>query len=213
MARLIDISVSLSPDVPVWPGDDKPRFIQAMSLQNGDDANVTNLNFCVHTGTHIDAPLHFVDGAKSVDQLPPELFVGPVQVIDCRGLDKITDEDLVKAAMVKGTERLLFKTDNSRHWVSGNSAFDESFVALTPKAAQWVTDFGIKLVGIDYLSIERFGEPGNKTHHILLGNGIIVIEGLDLSMVEAGRYELMCLPLKLKGVEGAPARVFLRELD
>lgn len=213
MARLIDISVTLSPEVPVWPGDDKPEFTLTSSISKGNSANVTTISLCAHTGTHIDAPLHFVEGGVPVDQMAPDLFVGPVQVLDCRGLDKISAADLARHSISSDIQRLLFKTDNSDHWVNGDQDFNPNYVALTPDAAEWALARNIKLVGIDYLSIERFKEPGHKTHHILLGKGIVVIEGLDLSAVEAGVYELMCLPLKLKGADGAPARVFLREIS
>jgi arylformamidase len=206
----IDVSVDVWERLPVWPGTPRVEFQRNFALEAGDEVNDTTLSFSVHTGTHIDAPLHFLRGGKSVDQIPLEVLIGPVYVAEVPAqVEAITVDVLKDLALPEGVQRLLLKTRNSRLWGSGIQEFDPNFVALTAEAAQWVVDRGMAVVGIDYLSIQRFAD-GPATHQILLGAGVVVIEGLDLSQVEPGNYELFCLPLKLKGVEGAPARVILK---
>jgi arylformamidase len=208
--KYIDISVPVSPSLPCWPGSPAIQFERSLDLEKGDIATDTTLRFSVHTGTHIDAPLHFLSDGKSVDQIPLEVLIGPVYVTEVPAqVEAITVNVLESLALPADVQRLLLKTRNSLLWRSGIQEFDPNFVALTAEAAQWVVDRGMAVVGIDYLSIQRFAD-GPATHQILLGAGVVVIEGLDLSQVEPGNYELFCLPLKLKGVEGAPARVILK---
>lgn len=207
--KYIDISVPISPSLPCWPGSPAIQFERSLDLEKGDIATDTTVHFSVHTGTHIDAPLHFLRDGKSVDQIPLETLIGSVYVAEVPvQVEAITVDVLKSLALPDGVQRLLLKTQNSLLWSSGNDKFDPDFVALTAKAAQWLVDRGIMVIGIDYLSIQRFAD-GPDTHQILLGASVVVIEGLDLSRVEPGEYELFCLPLKLKGVEGAPARVIL----
>lgn len=208
MAKLIDISVTLQPGLPVWPGSKPLSIIHTDSMKKGSDANVTRFETGSHTGTHIDAPLHFVDDAKTTLEIPLEKLVGPCQVVDCQGKTKITAADLEALHLQTGVEKLLFKTGNSRLWDDMTHPFYEDFCALTADAAQWVVDHGIHLVGIDYLSIQLYRDSF-ETHVILLSNEVVIVEGLDLRQVEPGNYRLICLPLKIQGVEGTLARAVL----
>ncbi len=211
MPKLIDISVPLQPGIPVWPGNKPFTVTQLLSMKNGADANVTTLATNSHTGTHIDAPLHFVDDAKTTEEIPLEKLIGLCQVVDLQGKTKITAADLEALHLKPGTEKLLFKTDNSRLWNDMTHPFYEDFCALTADAAQWVVDHGIHLVGIDYLSIQLYHDSF-ETHVILLSNEVVIVEGLDLREVAPGEYRLICLPLKIKGVEGTLARAVLEEM-
>ena len=178
-------------------------------MSDGADANVTFLAMGSHTGTHIDAPLHFVDGGKTTDEIPLEKMVGPCQVIDFRGQEKISADDLAaKFATAKPAGKLLFKTDNSILWENPKHEFFLDYCALTSGAAQWCVDHEVHLVGIDYLSIQRYYDPID-THVVLLSNEVVIIENLDLRKVEEGNYRLICLPLKVEGVEGTLARAIL----
>lgn len=206
----IDVSVDISSELPIWPGSPAIRFERSLALDSGDIANDTTLNFSVHTGTHIDAPLHFLPHGKSVDQISLDTLIGPAYLAEIPNhVDAITATVLENLALPHDIQRLLLKTRNSNLWTLGTQQFEPSFVALTADAAQWVADRGIAVIGIDYLSIQRFYD-GPETHQILLGAEVVVIEGLNLSQVRSGQYELFCLPLKLKGIEGAPARVILK---
>ncbi|MBI1224245.1 MAG: cyclase family protein [Bacteroidetes bacterium] len=208
--KLIDISVPLNPKLPVWPGEQHPSITHKFRMSEGADANVTQLAFGSHTGTHIDAPLHFVDGGKTTIEIPLEKLVGPCQVVDCQGKTSITANDLKALHLPSGTEKILFKTDNSRYWADPTHPFVEDFCALTADAAQWVVDNGIHLVGIDYLSIQLYHDSLD-THVILLSKETVIVEGLDLRFVEPGPYRLICLPLKIEGVEGTLARAILEK--
>lgn len=206
----IDVSVDVSDDLPVWPGSPEIQFKRSLALDSGDIANDTTLNFSVHTGTHIDAPLHFLPNGKSVDQISLDTLIGPAHLAEVpNDVESITLTVLEQLALPDGVRRLLLKTRNSNLWISEVQEFEPDFVALTVEAAQWVVNRGIEVIGIDYLSIQRFCD-GPETHQILLGAEVVVIEGLNLSQVLPGQYDLFCLPLKLKGIEGAPARVVLK---
>ena len=206
--KLIDISVPLSPTLPVWPGSRPLSIEQTDRIGAGSDANVTRIETGSHTGTHIDAPLHFVNGAKTTADIPLEKLCGPCRVVELTGRTKITAASLDALQLPEGTEKLLFKTDNSHLWDDPAHTFYEDFCALTADAAQWVVDRGIHLVGIDYLSIPLYRDPID-THVILLSNEVVIVEGLDLRDVEPGAYRLICLPLKIRGVEGTLARAVL----
>lgn len=206
----IDVSVDISDELPVWPGSPAIRFEHSLALDAGDIANDTTLNFSVHTGTHIDAPLHFLSDGKSVDQIPLDTLIGSAYVAEVpNDVDTITVAVLESLTLPSNTQRVLLKTRNSHLWTSGAQQFEPNFVALTAEAARWVVEQGIAVIGIDYLSIQRFYD-GPETHQILLGAEVVVIEGLNLSRIKPGHYELFCLPLRLKGIEGAPARVILK---
>lgn len=212
MAEYIDVSVPLSPDLPVWPGAPKVSFQRLLDIEKGDIANDTNISLNVHTGTHVDAPFHFVSSGYSVEKMPLDVLIGKATVADVTEVETITVEVLEGLALSSETKRLLLKTRNSQLWQQPDHTFDENFVALTAEAAQWIADQGIRLVGVDYMSVQRFHD-GPETHLNLLKAEVTVIESLNLADVSAGEYELICLPMKLAGVEGAPARVVLRSLS
>jgi arylformamidase len=192
VVQIIDVSVPVRPGMITYPGDPEVRLERVSSIGDGDVVNLSRLDLGVHSGTHVDAPLHFVDGGASVETLPLDVLVGPCVVVD--GLDT--------AAVPPGAERVLFKTTNSRLWE--RAEFSEDFVALDAAAARELVERGVRLVGIDYLSI-----GDEEAHRVLLGAGVVAVEGLDLREVEPGEYRLVCAPLRLVGAEGAPARVLL----
>lgn len=182
-----------------------------MSIAAGDEANVTQLSMDVHTGTHIDAPRHFFDTGASVEDLGLGPFVGPAFVVDTGPVKEISASVLAEADIPEDTERLLLSTPNSAKPIE--PTFDEDYAALTPDGARWLLDsLDLKLVGIDYLSIQRYADAPD-VHLSLLGAGVAILEGLRLGEVRPGRYELMCLPLRLVGTEGAPARAILLGSD
>jgi arylformamidase len=194
-----DISVPLRTGMVVYPGDPPMTMTRAMSLAAGDIANVSQMELGVHTGTHVDAPLHFFDGAPAVEALELDALVGPAEVVEVTG-----PGDIGPDAVVEGAERVLFKTRNSAAWAEDR--FYEEYASISPEAASRLVDAGVRLVGVDYLSV-----GGVETHQTLLRAGMIAVEGLDLREIEPGPYMLVCLPLKLVGADGAPARAILIE--
>ena len=211
MTGLIDISVPLHSGIPVWPGSTGYLLTQTSCLENGDASMNSMLDMDVHVGTHVDAPCHFIPGAASSEALSLEALIGPAHVALVEDAEVVTPELLSGLGLEPNVERLLLKTRNSELWEKGESEFRSDFVALTADAARWLVDRGIVLIGIDYLSVQRFGDPP-LTHEILLRSGMVVLEGLNLAGAEPGRYELICLPLRLVGSDGAPARAVLRPL-
>lgn len=211
--RIHDVMVTLRPDMPTWPGEKGPSVEPLKRIARGDSSSVSLVSFGDHTGTHVDPPIHFVEGGNAVDQLPVDALVGPCRVVAYGEDDPISAKWLAGAGIPGGTERVLFKTRNSRLWADGGHAFDEHFIALDETAARWLVEAGVKLVGIDYLSIEPFGSGriGHPVHHALLRAQVVIIEGLDLRDVGPGAYEIFCGPLKIAGGTGSPARVFLIE--
>ncbi len=206
---IYDISLLISPDLPVWPGDPKIVLEQVAAMDDGAEANVTRLDMSAHTGTHVDAPHHFMNDGRTVDNLPLEVLVGECYVLRvASSAGEITAEVLEKADIPKDAIRLLFRTRNSELWRRGGSGFQTDFVAVSEDGARWLVERGVKLVGVDYLSVAAYSQPV-PTHRALLAAGVIVVEGLDLSRVEPGAYVLYCLPLKLAGADGAPARAIL----
>ena len=211
--KIYDITVPFSTNLPVYPGDPAVQIKQVSSLESGDICTVSHLSFSSHTGTHVDPPSHFVAGAMTLDQLPLEVLIGTVRVVDTGEIPAI-DRATVEQANLDGVERVLFKTRNSQMWKRASfSEFNQEFVYLETDAAELLVERGIKLVGIDYLSIEKFNFVEPATHWALLRNNVVIVEGLDLSEVEEGEYELICLPMKIKDGDGGPARVILRELS
>jgi len=208
--RIHDITLTLKPGIPNWPGEEGPLFKPISEIARGDVANVTLLSFASHTGTHVDAPFHFLSGGRTVDALPLDSLIGKALVVEMAEEGHISAAVLERARISQGTERILFRTRNSELWNSPQ--FDKGFVALTPDAAKWLVDHDIKLVGIDYLSIEPFRAPReHPTHTTLLRAGVVIVEGLDLRAIRPGEYTVVCLPLKAFGLDGAPARVVLLE--
>ena len=209
---MTDISVSIHEDMPTWPTSIGVRVTQITNRAAGGAANVSRLDCDVHTGTHVDAPRHFFEEGKGVEALSLEVLNGICYVADVRGVDAITRAALQALSVPDDTRRLLLRTDNSRWWDEGDTAFHEDYVALTAGAAEWVVEHDIDLVGVDYLSVQRF-QDGPATHEILLSNEVIIVEGLNLTGVDDGSYDLSCLPIRIVGADGAPARAGLRTLE
>lgn len=209
MTQCIDISLTLCPELPRWPGSPPTEVIRSRDMDHGDTVNDSVLRCGVHTGTHVDAPVHFLADGADVTQLPLEVLIGPAVVAMLPDVDAITAQDLQALNLPAGTQRLLLRTRNSAGWQRGDRAFNPDFVALTADAAQWVVAQGIRLIGVDYLSVQRFRDSP-ETHTTLLGAEVVIVEGLNLAQVEPGTYEFICLPLKLAGADGAPARAVLR---
>jgi arylformamidase len=203
-----DITVTLSPDLPVWPSDAQIEFERTSDMAAGAKANVTRIALSAHTGTHLDAPLHFIGDGKDVTTLALETLIGPAQLVEATDVDVIDATVLDSLSIPTGIERLLIKTRNSQLWSEAEATFRTDFVAVTESGAVWLVEHGIRLVGVDYLSVAPYGDSA-RTHVILLQAGVIPVEGLNLSAVQPGRYQLICLPLKLAGCEGAPARAVL----
>jgi len=206
--RTYDITLTIIPEMIVWPGDPPVKMQRLSSINAGDNANVTQVSMSCHTGTHVDAPDHFLNNGKTVESLSLDLMVGRAYVLHLPNVNLITASILMDADIPPRTRRLLFKTRNSEYWANGNREFQTDFVGLSVDAAELLVDRNVKLVGIDYLSIAPY-KQGKPVHTILLDAGMVVIEGLDLSKVSQGRYTLHCLPLKLGGAEGAPTRAIL----
>lgn len=208
--RVIDISLGISSAMLVWPGDPSVEVTPSSRIARGDHANVSTMRLGSHTGTHVDPPFHFIEGARTIDQISPDVLVGPAVVVDLRAVERtIEPADLVAAGLPEGVERVLFKTRNSAMWADDRATFPDEYVALSPEGARWLVARGVCLVGTDFLSIEQRGAPGHPTHMALLDAGVVIVEGLDLSRVEPGAYTLACLPLKIVGGDGAPARAIL----
>ena len=207
---LHDISLTISEDLPTWPGDPSIELKMISQIENGDLANVTHLSAPVHMGTHVDAPDHFLGNGITVEDIPLDYLVGPVLVAEIPSRTDINADDLDFLPISESTTRIIFKTANSDQWKVKQPKFQEDYIALDPDAAARLVEMGIKVVGVDYLSVASFSEPV-PTHKILLEAGVLIIEGLDLSRVSAGIYKLYCLPLKISGSDGAPARVLLED--
>lgn len=213
--QIYDVSVPISARMPTYPGDPGVNIKQWLSLDKGDPANVTLIDFGAHTGTHVDAPAHFIRGGRKLESLNLNVLLGEVHVIEMpEDVMEITESHL-ENNLPSGATRVLFKTRNSAFWSEVNGEFHTNYTYISAAAAQRLVANGVRLVGIDYLSVERFESTSFETHETLLSSGVIIIEGLDLRQVEAGVYELICLPLKIAGGsgDGAPARVVLRTLD
>jgi arylformamidase len=205
--KLIDVSVPLDEHLPAYPGNTPFQIEPIKRISRGGSSNVSTLHMSAHTGTHVDAPRHFFDEGAGADQLPIELLLGRALVVEVTSRRGITPEDLSSVDLSEAV-RVLFKTVNSRLWSTRD--FRPDYVGLTEAGAKHLVDRGVKVVGVDYLSIEEFRTPGAPAHRVLLGSGAIVIEGLNLLEVEPGHYDMFCLPLRIVGCDAAPARVILR---
>jgi arylformamidase len=206
--RLVDVSVLLAPGLATYPGNPEYEITPVKRIADGDSSNNSRLVMGTHTGTHVDAPKHFFDDKPGVDALPLELLVGRARVIDLPHRGGITEQHLAGAGLREDI-RVLLRTPNSALWNS-HDGFHTDYTYVTEEAARFLVEQGVKVVGVDYLSVEQFKKSGAPAHHALLGAGVIIIEGLNLSEVEAGQYEMYCLPLRLAGADGAPARVVLK---
>jgi arylformamidase len=206
--RLYDITVPVENGMPVWPGDPAVRLDRVASIAQGAHANVSSLSCGVHVGTHVDAPVHFLDGAPSVEAMPLDALIGRAFVADLRRATRIDAEALDKARIPPRVQRILFRTRNSEFWRRGEKTFQTGFVAVDASGAEWLVRRKVRLVGVDYLSVAPY-KDSRPTHQILLGAGVVILEGVDLSRVPSGAYQLYCLPMKLVGSDGAPARAVL----
>jgi arylformamidase len=206
--RTYDVTLAITSDMPVWPGDTSPILELMDSIDAGDTANTSQIKMGVHTGTHVDAPHHFMNDGRTVEGLQLDTLIGRAYVLHLPEAEMITAAVLEAAEIPPRTRRLLFKTRNSEYWARNVRQFQTDFVAISPDGAEYLVDRNVKLVGVDYLSVAPF-KAGTPTHRILLGAGVVVLEGLNLSKVSQGRYTLHCLPLKIAGSDGAPARVIL----
>lgn len=205
--KLIDVSVPLDATLPTYPHNTPFSLEPVKRVARGESSNVSTLHMSAHTGTHVDAPRHFFDEGPGAEALPLELLIGRTRVVEVVSRSGISAADL-SAIDLSEELRLLIKTHNSRLW--GSPDFHPDYVGVTESGARHLVDHGIKVVGVDYLSVEQFRAPGAPAHHVLLGAGTIVIEGLNLADVDPGVYEMICLPLRIVGADGAPARVVLR---
>lgn len=207
--KIYDISLTIYPGMPVWPDNPQIALDTVKSIDRGGSSNVSLLHIGTHTATHVDAPRHFIPGALGIDGIGPEVLLGPARLFQLPEAHYI-DRNLLEGLDLKGVERLLFGTRNSA--LLKQRQFEQDYVFISEDAARYLVDMGIKLVGVDYLSLDQYQNKARPAHHILLGAGVVIVEGLDLTGVPTGDYELLCLPLKIKGGDGAPARVFLREI-
>ena len=211
MSNWIDISVPVRNGMVHWPGDPPFHIERALDQAKGDVATVSQMTLGVHTGTHMDAPLHFIRNGRTIDEMPLDATVGRARVIQIHDPKSIRRPELLPQAISAG-ERILFKTANSaKAWATDR--FEENFVFIAQDAARYLAECRVLCVGVDYLSVGGFREDGPETHHALLEAGIWIIEGLNLNAIEPGEYELACLPLRLIGSEGAPARAILRRAE
>ncbi len=209
--HLIDVTLPVAEGIVTFPGDPQYRMSRAAQLSAGDVCNLSRIDCGVHTGTHVDAPLHFLEGGAAVESLPLDALVGPAFVVDAREVTGHIDAATLEALEVPASaRRILFRTPNSALW--SRNEFVPDFVALAPDAAAVLADRGALLVGNDYLSVAPFGDPA-PTHVALLSAGAVILEGLDLRQVEPGWHDVFCLPMPLVGADGAPARTLLRRRD
>jgi arylformamidase len=206
--RYYDLTLKITPGLPTWPGDPPIQIQRHIKMEEGSTCNVTVMNMTAHVGTHIDAPYHFIQDGKTIDQLPLSTMIGRAYVMHFPDARHITADLIRQHGLPKRVRRILFKTRNSNYWTHEQTPFRQNYVSLTPDAAQYLVDKDILLVGIDYVSVAPF-EDVVTTHRILLGGGVVVIEGLNMNDVNGGHYTLYALPIYLSGSDGAPARVIL----
>jgi arylformamidase len=206
--RIYDITLTISSQLPIWPGDPQVVIERVEKIEDGANANVSRMEISVHTGTHVDAPFHFLKDGSTVENISLKILTGRAYVLALPEVDVIDAAVLQAAEIPPRTRRLLFKTRNSQYWADKAGEFQTDFVGISADGAKYLVDRGVKLVGVDYLSVAPYKES-RPTHEILLQAGTVLVEGLDLSRVSQGRYTLYCLPLKLAASDGAPARAIL----
>lgn len=207
--KIYDISLTLAPQSIRWVTAQPLELIERKRMSRGDTNNSSSVHTSVHAGTHVDAPFHFVPDGATIESLPLDLFIGPARVCAIESGARITAEDVTRAD-VRGESRVLFKTRNSALLQKG--VYDASFAPFSVDGAKALVDLGVKLVGLDYLSAAAADEQV-PVHRAFLDHGVILLEGVDLSQVPPGRYELFCPPVKLAGSDGAPCRAVLREIE
>ncbi len=206
--KWIDVSVPLTSGMAHWPGEPEPNFELISNMQTGAVANVTMCRMVAHTGTHMDAPRHFIADGVTVEAFPFEVAIGKARVIELPDLDAVTGKELEGKGIGAG-DRVLIKTRNSKlHWTTMD--FQENYVGLDSSAARFLVKAGVVLVGVDYLSVGLFHGDNPETHQTLLGAGVWIVEGLALDQVSAGVYDFICLPLRIDGCDGSPVRAILR---
>jgi arylformamidase len=210
--KIYDISIPLQSGMPVWPGDDNPEFEQYTTIDNGYIVNSTRIYSSAHIGTHVDAPRHLFNEGRTIDEIPLKVLIGSTMVVDLNDANQI-NRHVLSSNKWQNSSRILFKTLNSKYWKSSQSQFKQDFVSLTPDGAEFLLEKKIQLVGIDYLSIDLFNADQLPVHKILLKNDVVIIEGLNLAEVPEGLYELICLPIKILGSDGAPARAILKSVN
>lgn len=206
--RIYDISLTISPEIPTWPGDPVVVVERAEKIEAGAQSNTSRLEMSAHTGTHVDAPYHFIATGNTVEALDLRVLTGRAYVLHLPEAEVITAEVLDGAGIPPRTRRVLFRTRNSDYWANGEKTFQRDFVAISGDGAGYLVNRGVKLVGVDYLSVAPFTDSV-PTHKTFLEAGVVIVEGLDLSKVSQGRYAFYCLPLKINGSDGAPARAIL----
>lgn len=207
----IDVTLPIHQDMHRWPGSNPFRLKKIYTITDGNKSNSSCMQIDSHCGTHVDAPRHFIEDGDTIESLNLEDLIGETVVVAIDEGVEINNASLEKANIKGNCKKLLIKTSNSKLWDNKINGFCHNFESLSTSACEWVVKRGIKLIGIDYLSVEKYGGD-SSVHKILLSNGVIIVEGLDLSKVTAGEYYMMCMPLKVIGAEGAPARVVLRTL-
>jgi arylformamidase len=206
----IDISLPIGPALLTWPGNPPAEVAPFQRIAAGDGSNVSELTIGTHSGTHVDPPVHFVEGAAGIDQVPLDVLIGECVVVDARGrTGELSAADMDELAIPADATRVLLRTDNSELWQRLPVAFPDEYVCLGADAARWVVARGIRLVGTDFLGIERQGSPGHPTHIELLSNSVVIVEGLNLGEVGPGSYRLSVLPLRIVDGDGGPARAVL----
>ncbi len=212
--QIYDVSVPLSESTPTYPGDPGIEITPWSKIPESH-ANVSLLHFGAHSGTHVDAPAHFIPSGNKVEFLSLDSLIGPAEVVEVSSNIRVINEEIVATLPLRDVKRILFKTRNSAFWDNPSEGFRKDYTYLSSGAAKVLVEAGIILVGIDYLSVEQFHSEKFETHLLLLSNGVTILEGLDLRKVNAGSYELICLPLKIAGGsgDGAPARAVLRTLS
>ncbi|MDQ5985126.1 MAG: Kynurenine formamidase [Syntrophus sp. SKADARSKE-3] len=205
-----DVSTTLKTGMLHWPGDPSVLIERVRDMDKGDTVNLSRVVMGVHSGTHVDAPVHFLSGAWGIDHIPLHLLIGEVRVLEIVSTKSVKEKDLAGHNIENG-ERILLRTANSIKQILHKDTFDKEFIYLEEDAAMFMAARGVKAVGVDYLSVGGYQKNGPDVHRILLKAGILIIEGVDLSLVTPGRYEMICLPLKIMDADAAPARVILRK--
>ena len=206
--HIYDITLTISPDLPVWPGDPPVKIERVAKIEEGANSNLSRMSIGVHTGTHVDSPLHFLTGGNGVESLPLNILIGRAYVLNLPDADIITASVLQQSSIPTETNRLIIKTRNSQYLAHKDPVFRTGFVGISADGAEFLVGLGIKLIGIDYLSVAPY-KQSRPTHEILLKSDVVIVEGLDLSNITQGQYPLYCLPLKIAGCDGAPARAIL----